>query len=100
MDYEFESVNYDNMSANFLRSASNDFTLIKVGLNFSEEETEMRTSSPKVTAYVSLKSIYLLLDHNKNLIASSLTMEQVKPLSERIKGSIIKFDRMVNAAGV
>jgi len=49
----------------------------------------------KPTNHVSLKSIFLLLDSDKNLITSSLTFEQVKPLSEHIKGSIIKFQAMV-----
>lgn len=48
-----------------------------------------------LTNHVSLKSIFSLLDSNKNLITSSLTMEQVKPLSEHIRGSIIKFQTMV-----
>jgi len=47
------------------------------------------------TNSVSLKSIFSLLDSNKNPIASSLTFEQVKPLSEHIQGSVIKFQAMV-----
>jgi len=58
-------------------------------------ETAMRSYTQKPTNSVSLKSIFLLLDSDKNLITSSLTFEQVKPLSEHINGSIIKFQAMV-----
>jgi len=81
--------------ANLLQSASNDFAIIRDGLKSNPGETAMRNHTQKPTNSVSLKSIFLLLDSDKNLITSSLTFEQVKPLSEHIKGSIIKFQAMV-----
>jgi len=41
-----------------------------------------------------LKSLFNLCDANRNTIASSLTFEQIKPIADRINGSLIKFDRM------
>ncbi len=82
-------------TANLIQSASNNFAVVRVGLQPYKGETAMRNHTQKPINYVSLKSIYLLLDCNKNLITSSLTIEQVKPLSEHIKGSIIKFQAMV-----
>jgi len=42
-----------------------------------------------------LKSLFLLRDSHRKTIASGLKFEQIKPLSEHIKGSVICFDRMV-----
>jgi len=42
-----------------------------------------------------LKSLFLLRDSQRKTIASGLKFEQIKPLSEHIKGSVICFDRMV-----
>ncbi|NOR71249.1 MAG: hypothetical protein GQ532_16385 [Methylomarinum sp.] len=47
------------------------------------------------TNAVSLESIFSLLDSDKNIISSSLTFEQAKPLSEHIQDSTIKFQAMV-----
>ncbi len=82
-------------SANLMQPASNDFALKRGGLKSNPGETAMRNNTQKPTCHVSLKSIFLLLDSDKNLITSSLTFEQVKPLSEHINGSIIKFQAMV-----
>ncbi len=40
---------------------------------------------------VRLKSFFLLLNADKQLIASDLGFEQVKPLADNIRGSLIKF---------
>jgi len=82
-------------TANLIQPASKKFAVLRGGLKSNPGETAMRIHPPKPTNHVSLKSIFLLLDSDKNLITSSLTFEQVKPLSEHIKGSIIKFQAMV-----
>ncbi len=55
------------------------------------------SKSKKLIKYVSLKSIFILLDNNKQIIAKDLTFTQAKPLSEHIPNSIIKFQAMVQA---
>jgi len=82
-------------TANLIQSASNNFAVVRGGLKLYKGETAMRNHTQKPTNSVSLKSIFLLLESDKNLITSSLTFEQVKPLSEHINGSIIKFQAMV-----
>jgi len=42
---------------------------------------------------VRLKSLFLLLNADKQLIASNLGFEQVKPLADNIRGSVIKFQK-------
>jgi len=42
---------------------------------------------------VRLKSFFLLLNADKQLIASDLGFEQVKPLADNIRGSVIKFQK-------
>ena len=92
-------------SADLMQPASNDFALIKGGLKSNPGETAMRnyaqapTKPNKLTAYVSLKSVFTLLDNNKHIIAKDLTFTQAKPLSEYIPNSSIKFQAMVQAEG-
>jgi len=42
---------------------------------------------------VRLKSLFLLLNADKQLIASGLGFEQIKPLADTIRGSVIKFQK-------
>jgi len=51
------------------------------------------TSTPSLNTR--LKSLFLLRDSQRKTIVSGLKFEQIKPLSEHIKGSVICFDRMV-----
>lgn len=53
--------------------------------------------SKKQTKTVSLISIFSLYDKSHNLICEYLTFQQAKPLSEKIKGSVIKYQAMVKA---
>ena len=41
-----------------------------------------------------LKSLFFLIDSNRETIATNLSIEQARPISSRINGSIIKFQRM------
>ena len=41
-----------------------------------------------------LKSLFFLIDSNRETIATNLSIEQVRPISSRIDGSVIKFQRM------
>ncbi len=45
-----------------------------------------------------LKSFFSLVDPNRETIATDLSIEQAKPISERIVGSLIKFQRMEGAS--
>ncbi len=49
------------------------------------------------TKTVSLISIFSLFDSDRKLITSSLTFQQVKPISEHINGSVIKYQAMISA---
>jgi len=70
-------------------------TTVKESAMSQHSQIQNPTKANTHTNSVSLKSIFSLLDSNKNPIASSLTFEQVKPLSEHIQGSVIKFQAMV-----
>ena len=55
------------------------------------------TKPPKqstLTNSVSPKSIFFLIDSNRNTIAKDLSFDQAKPISEHISGSLIKFQKM------
>jgi len=82
-------------SLNSMQSATRRLRPDSGGYIQNTGETAMRNHTQKPTNSVSLKSIFLLLDSDKNLITSSLTIEQAKPLSEHIQGSVIKFQAMV-----
>ena len=73
-------------SGGSLKTTVKEFTML--------QHSHTPESNPQ-TNTVSLKSIFSLLDSDKNLIAPSLTFEQVKPLSEHIHGSIIKFQALI-----
>ena len=62
--------------------------------NYTQEPTKNNTP----TLNVRLKSFFVLHNANREIIADHLTFDQVKPLSEHITGSLIKFDRMGEAA--
>ena len=87
-------------SANLIQSTAQDFELKSGGLflnkghkpmlNYNQEPTKNNTP----TLNVRLKSFFSLHNANREIIADHLTFDQVKPLSEQITGSLIKFDRM------
>jgi len=52
----------------------------------------------KRTSNVSLTSLFSLFDSKRKPIATSLTFDQVKPISEHIPHSVIKFERMTGRA--
>ena len=61
------------------------------------------TKPPKtntLTSSVSPKSIFFLIDSNRNTIARDLSFDQAKPISKYITGSLIKFQKMVVEGGV
>ena len=41
-----------------------------------------------------LKSLFFLIDSNRETIATDLSIEQARPISSRIDGSVIKFKKM------
>jgi len=49
---------------------------------------------------VRLKSLFLLLNADKQLIVSGLGFEQVKPLADAVRGSVIKFQRFEKVGGI
>jgi hypothetical protein len=57
-------------------------------------ETAMRNHTQKPTNKLSLKSLFFLIDSNRKTIATDLSIEQARPISSRINGSFIKFQRM------
>jgi len=69
------------------------------GVAIMRNHAQEPTKSNKLTTYVSLIAKFTLLDSNKHTIAEDLTFTQVKPLSEHIPNSIIKFKAMVQAEG-
>jgi len=77
---------------------------LRGGLQLNQGKAAMRTSiqnSIKTRNHslnTRLKSLFLLRDSQRKTIASGLNFEQIKPLSEHIKGSVICFDRMGEVA--
>jgi len=59
--------------------------------NYAQEPSKIK----KPTSNVSLTSLFSLFDSKRKPIATGLTFGQVKPISEHIAGSVIKFERMI-----
>ena len=64
------------------------------GTIMPNQYAQVPTKANTPTINVRLKSLFTLRDANREIIADHLTFEQVKPISERITGSVIKFSRM------
>ncbi len=60
--------------------------------------TKFKSKKPNkkhtLTSCVNPISLFLLLDSQRKTIAQGLTFDQVKPISEHINGSVIKFQKM------
>ena len=60
-----------------------------------KNHAQVPTETNTLNSSVNLTSLFSLFDSKRKPIATSLTFDQVKPISEHIPNSIIKFERMV-----